>query len=85
MWLMIARIVATLDIKKVVVDGVPVDPQPSYDNAFLRSVFSEPAICIFYFLTPGFPGFRVISNVIFALEPMFQWTSFRESYLLYMY
>jgi cytochrome P450 len=36
LWLMIARIVATLDIKKTVVNGVPVDPQPTYDNAFLR-------------------------------------------------
>jgi len=36
LWLMIARIVATLDIKKTVVNGVHVDPQPTYDNAFIR-------------------------------------------------
>jgi len=36
LWLMIARIVATLDIKKLVVNGVPEEPKPSYDNSFLR-------------------------------------------------
>jgi len=36
LWLVIARIVATLDIKKQVVDGVEVEPEVSYDNAFLR-------------------------------------------------
>lgn len=39
LWLVIARIVATLDIRKKVVDGVEVEPEVSYDNAFLRSVF----------------------------------------------
>jgi len=36
LWLVIARIVATLDIRKKVVDGVEVEPEVSYDNAFLR-------------------------------------------------
>lgn len=36
LWLVIARIVATLDIEKKVVDGVEVEPEVSYDNAFLR-------------------------------------------------
>jgi cytochrome P450 len=38
LWLVIARIVATLDIKKKVVNGVEVEPEVSYDNAFLRQV-----------------------------------------------
>ena len=36
LWLVIARIVATLDIRKKVVDGVELEPEVSYDNAFLR-------------------------------------------------
>jgi len=36
LWLVIARIVATLDIRKKVVNGVEVEPEVSYDNAFLR-------------------------------------------------
>jgi cytochrome P450 len=36
LWLVIARIVSTLDIRKKVVDGVEVEPEVSYDNAFLR-------------------------------------------------
>lgn len=36
LWLVIVRIVATLDIRKKVVDGVEVEPEVSYDNAFLR-------------------------------------------------
>ena len=36
LWLVIARIVATLDIRKQVVNGVEVEPEVSYDNAFLR-------------------------------------------------
>ena len=39
LWLVIARIVATLDIRKKVVNGVEVEPEVSYDNAFLRQVF----------------------------------------------
>lgn len=39
LWLVIVRIVSTLDIRKKVVDGVEVEPDVSYDNAFLRSVF----------------------------------------------
>lgn len=38
LWLVIARMVATLDIRKKVVDGVEVEPEVSYDNAFLRQV-----------------------------------------------
>jgi len=36
LWLVIARIIATLDIRKKVVNGVEVEPEVSYDNAFLR-------------------------------------------------
>jgi len=36
LWLVIARIVATLDVRKKVVNGVEVEPEVSYDNAFLR-------------------------------------------------
>jgi len=36
LWLVIARIVATLDIRKKVVNGVEVEPEVAYDNAFLR-------------------------------------------------
>lgn len=36
LWLVIARVVSTLDIRKKVVDGVEVEPDVSYDNAFLR-------------------------------------------------
>ena len=36
LWLVIARIVATLNIRKKVVNGVEVEPEVSYDNAFLR-------------------------------------------------
>jgi hypothetical protein len=39
LWLVIARVVATLDIKKKVVNGVEVEPDVTYDNAFLRCVF----------------------------------------------
>ena len=39
LWLVIARIVATLDIRKKVVNCVEVEPEVSYDNAFLRLAF----------------------------------------------
>ena len=38
LWLVIARVVATLDIRKKVVNGVEVEPNASYDNALLRYV-----------------------------------------------
>lgn len=64
MWLMIARIVATLDIKKKVVNGVPVEPKVTYDNAFLRSVrFS---FCFPRLTNTLDPGYQVISNAISA-------------------
>lgn len=36
LWLVIARVVATLDIKQKVVNGVPVEVNPNEKNAFLR-------------------------------------------------
>lgn len=42
LWLVIARVVATLDIRKKVVNGVEVEPNASYDNALLRYVCSSP-------------------------------------------
>lgn len=51
LWLVIARIVATLDIRKKVVDGVEVDPEVSYDNAFMRwrSLSISLVTCVFIF------------------------------------
>ena len=36
LWLVIARVVATLDIKQKVVNGVPVEVNPKEKNAFFR-------------------------------------------------
>ena len=41
MWLVVARVVATLDVKQKVINGVPVELNVKEKNAFFRLVRSE--------------------------------------------